>query len=70
LGGLSGSPNTCGSEKEDGDVEAKGSSGSENEDVEGSGMSEKDGGIEAKGSGFYSAPSDVPSVPHRRYSYS
>jgi deoxyribodipyrimidine photo-lyase len=37
LGGLSGSPNACESEKEDGNVEAKGSSGSENKDGEGRG---------------------------------
>jgi len=70
---LSGSPNTCKSEKEDGDLLAKGSSrsksrkdgdveakgsGSKSKDGEGSVMSEKDGGVEA------------PSVPHRRHSYS
>jgi len=60
LGGLSRSPNTYRSEKEDGNIEAKGSSRSENEDMEGSSISEKDKGIEAKGSGFYSVLLDVP----------
>jgi hypothetical protein len=67
LRGLSGSPNTCASKKEDRDVKAKDIRGSENKDVEGSGISEKDGGIKAKGSGFYSALSDVPSIPYKRY---